>query len=58
MLVDLDQLAQTRARKPVYLDALTRSDYESELEAWMDEQNVEKCLGDCADSGEPGLSTD
>ena len=41
MLADLDQLAQTRARKPVYLDALTRSDYESELEAWMDEQNVE-----------------
>lgn len=42
ILADLDQLAQTRARKPVYLDALTRSDQESELEAWLDEQNVER----------------
>ena len=40
MLADLDQLAQTRARKPVYLDALARSDYESELEAWLDEQQA------------------
>jgi signal transduction histidine kinase len=40
LLAELDRLAQSRARKPVYLDALTRSDYERELEAWMDEHNV------------------
>jgi signal transduction histidine kinase len=41
MLADLDQLAQARARKPVYLDALARRDYESELESWLDEQDVD-----------------
>ena len=41
MLADLDQMAQARARKPVYLDALTRGDTERALEDWMDEQKVE-----------------
>ena len=41
MLADLDQTAQARAKKPVYLDALTRSDAERALEDWMDEQKVE-----------------
>ena len=34
-------MAQARAKKPVYLDALTRSDAESELEDWLDGQKVE-----------------
>jgi signal transduction histidine kinase len=40
MLAGLDQMAQARARKPVYLDALTRSDIERALEDWMEEQKV------------------
>lgn len=41
LLADLDQMAQARSKKPVYLDALTRSDSERALETWMDEQKVE-----------------
>lgn len=36
----LDNLAQERAKRPADMDALTRSDRESELEAWLDEQGA------------------
>ncbi len=39
-LLTLDQLAQARAKKPTYLDALTRSDREAELETWLDEHGI------------------
>jgi len=34
-LLALDLVAQERARKPAYLDSITRSDRESEVEAWL-----------------------
>ena len=40
-LLAFDKLAQERAQKPVFLDALTRSDRETEWETWLDEQGVE-----------------
>jgi signal transduction histidine kinase len=40
-LLALDKLAGERARKPADMDSLTRSDRESELEIWLDEQDVE-----------------
>ena len=39
-LLALDELAQQRAKQPPDLDALTRSDRENELEAWLDERGV------------------
>ncbi len=40
-LLSLDREAQERAKKPVYLDALGRSDREVEWEAWLNGQGVE-----------------
>jgi signal transduction histidine kinase len=40
-LLTLDNLAQQRAKQPADMESLTRSDHESELEAWLDEQDVE-----------------
>ena len=40
-LLTFDRLAQARARKPTYLDALARSDREAEWETWLDERGVE-----------------
>ncbi len=40
-LLSLDRLAQKRAKKPTYLDALGRSDRETEWEAWLNERGVE-----------------
>jgi signal transduction histidine kinase len=40
-LLALDRLAQERAQKPVQMDPLTRSDHESEVEAWLEKQGVE-----------------
>jgi signal transduction histidine kinase len=40
-LLRLDNLAQKRAKKPADMESLTRSDHESELEAWLDDQQVE-----------------
>jgi signal transduction histidine kinase len=40
-LLALDRLAQERARKPAYLDLITRTDRESEMEAWLGQQGVE-----------------
>lgn len=40
-LLALDQLAQTRASQPLNLSSLIRSDREYELEAWLDEHNVD-----------------
>ena len=40
-LLALDERAQERARQPVDIDSLARSDRESELETWLDEQGVE-----------------
>jgi signal transduction histidine kinase len=42
LLVALDRLAQERAKKPAYLESLARIDRESQLEAWLDKQGVEK----------------
>lgn len=39
-LLSLDTLAQAGAKRPVYLDALTRSDRETEMETWLDNQGV------------------
>jgi signal transduction histidine kinase len=39
-LLSLDQLAQARAKKPAYLDALARSDREGEWETWLDERGI------------------
>jgi signal transduction histidine kinase len=39
-LLTMDKLAQDRAKKPVDMDALARSDSESELEDWLQEQGV------------------
>ena len=39
-LLALDELAQQRAKQPPDLDALTRSDRENELEAWLDKRGV------------------
>jgi signal transduction histidine kinase len=41
-LLVLDRLARQRARQPVDLDSLTRSDREAELEAWLEEQGIEQ----------------
>jgi signal transduction histidine kinase len=40
-LLTLDHLAQQRAKQPADMESLTRSDREYELEAWLDEQDVE-----------------
>lgn len=40
-LVELDQIARERARKPADLNALTRSDREVALEAWLAGQEIE-----------------
>jgi signal transduction histidine kinase len=40
-LLSLDKLAQERAKKPTYLDALGRSDRETKWEAWLSERGVE-----------------
>jgi signal transduction histidine kinase len=39
-LLAVDRLAQERAKKPTYLEALGRSDLEVEWEAWLKEQGV------------------
>jgi signal transduction histidine kinase len=39
-LLSLDRLAQERAKKPTYLEALGRSDREAEWEAWLSERGV------------------
>lgn len=38
---ELDELARERASKPAILDALARSDRESEMEAWLEKQGIE-----------------
>ena len=43
-LLDLDQLASDRVRKPVELSALDRSDLEAELEDWMRDAKVESVM--------------
>ena len=40
-LLELDQLAQERAKEPVDLDSLDRSDIEYEIETWLEEQGFE-----------------
>ena len=40
-LVQLDQIARERARKPADLNALTRSDREAALERWLSERGIE-----------------
>lgn len=40
-LLSLDRLAQERARRPMGIDTLTRSDHESELENWLEEKSVD-----------------
>jgi PAS domain S-box-containing protein len=40
-LKTISQLAKDRARQPDDMDALTRSDKESEMEDWLDEKGVE-----------------
>jgi signal transduction histidine kinase len=40
-LLNLDELAQKRAKKPADMDSLTRSDREYELEEWLEERGVE-----------------
>jgi signal transduction histidine kinase len=40
-LLTLDEHAQERAREPVDIDSLARSDRENELETWLDEQGLE-----------------
>src|SRR6266542_924315 len=39
-LAKIDRLMQERARHPVGLDALARSDRETEVEEWLDERGV------------------
>jgi signal transduction histidine kinase len=39
-LLQLDRLAQERAKTPLTLDSLTRGDREAELERWLDQQGV------------------
>jgi signal transduction histidine kinase len=39
-LLRLDQIAQEGAKKPASLDSLVRSDRESEMEAWLEDQDV------------------
>ena len=41
LLLQLDDLARERSRKPASLDSLTRSDREAELEAWLEERGIE-----------------
>jgi signal transduction histidine kinase len=40
-LAELDALARKRARQPVGLDAMERSDLETEVEQWLDERGVD-----------------
>jgi signal transduction histidine kinase len=40
-LLTLDNLAQQRAKQPADMESLTRSDREYELEAWLDQRDVE-----------------
>jgi PAS domain S-box-containing protein len=40
-LVELDELARERARKPAVLNALSRSDREAELEKWLERRGVD-----------------
>jgi PAS domain S-box-containing protein len=39
---ELDELARERAKQPVNVDALTRSDRESEMEDWLEQQGIER----------------
>lgn len=41
-LLELDQLAQERAKEPVDLDSLDRSDAEYEVETWLEDRGVEE----------------
>lgn len=41
-LLELDRLAQERARRPAEMSTLARVDRESELEAWLSEQGIEE----------------
>jgi len=41
LLLTLDQLAQEKARRPMDMDSLTRSDREAELESWLGDQGIE-----------------
>jgi signal transduction histidine kinase len=40
-LLALDELARERAKKPAEMDPLARSDQESEVEAWLEEQGID-----------------
>ena len=40
-LLELDQLAQARAKEPVDLDSLDRSDTEYKIETWLEDQGFE-----------------
>jgi PAS domain S-box-containing protein len=39
-LLELDEIARERARKPIELNAITRSDRESALEEWLYQRNI------------------
>jgi signal transduction histidine kinase len=40
-MLELDQLAQERAKQPVDLDSLDRSDIEYEIETWLEDRGME-----------------
>lgn len=42
LLLTLDRLAQKRAKQPVYLDPLERSDLESAMESWLAAHGIDK----------------
>ncbi len=54
-LLELNQLAQERAKQPTNMDALARRDLESELEAWLEGQGVEDAWDAAPSSGKPWI---
>jgi len=57
-LLELDQLAQERAKEPVDLDSLDRSDTEYEIETWLEERVVENAWESAPTLVNLGLNTD
>jgi len=57
-LLELDQLAQERAREPVDLDSLDRSDIEYEIETWLEDRGFEDAWETAPTLVNLGLTTD
>ncbi len=57
-LLELDRLAQERAKQPVDLDSLDRSDIEYEIETWLEDQGFEDAWDTAPTLVNLGFNTD